>query len=874
MRQVLTGLAVGALACSATPARAQQGSMQVSAAAQAVTGAPERIAGQHRLEPDFGVTWLQPRSRFGVIQLELRGARRQDRLHSGKIFIAVRDLNYRGVAWTIQGGDTYFSPAIGEYKFSNIFTPAVSFNGASLSGRTKRSSIEIVAGKASAWRNIFGSDPETLGQTLGIARVNHRPSERLELSARASRVRTTNLKEFNYAIAASEQGGGGVRFWLTPSLQFAADASVVSYRRAGTDVRERDTSALIGTSWLHRRGWLQVNASRFSPGEFPSLNSPLPDREGVFIAGDYDIASRLRLFAGWDIFRSNLDPVSSLRSSRPLPRSSGNREFGGVRVQLWSRSTVTLRGEKGARVSRPLASGLGSDSDTGSWAVEWQAAAGPLTTFARYARRDNVDRVNSGATFGQHDVSGQVFANVSRTTQLFASVMGTKTAFGGAGGSTYWQMGGGGQVQLPRQDLWLRAEGTVARNVDLLTQSFVPRESLNIGVNGQLTRHMTVALNASLDRSPMAFVSGSPWMTRSTIRLTRMLPTGSAYVANAAVLTEAMTGRGTASVTGSVFADWNGNGERDHGDAPLEAIPVRIGAANLATTGRDGDFSFLNVPVGTRAVGLETGSLPIDFDPPETARVELVLERGDTKRVSFGLRPLGSIEGRITRDVNGNGQADPGEELIDGAILILDGGARSEQARGGRFRFDSVRSGAHIVKLLLESLPDGAVIAGAAQVDIALTREQMSVTVPFLVAVEKRPEIRKVFPPKRGGSPAASHAPATRAGRTANNPARPNTAPVTPAARPAVRKPGAAPNAATGRFAIQIAALTERANVAGLVRELKSAGLAAYVVAPVSPGDDLYRVRVGPFRTRAAADGAVRALEDQRGVKLWVVREK
>ena len=34
------------------------------------------------------------------------------------------------------------------------------------------------------------------------------------------------------------------------------------------------------------RGWFQINASRFSPGDFPVLNASLQDRSGLFTAGD------------------------------------------------------------------------------------------------------------------------------------------------------------------------------------------------------------------------------------------------------------------------------------------------------------------------------------------------------------------------------------------------------------------------------------------------------------------------------------------------------------------------------------------------------------------------------------------------------------
>lgn len=409
--------------------------------------------------------------------------------------------------------------------------------------------------------------------------------------------------------------------------------------------------------------------------------------------------------------------------------------------------------------------------------------------------------------------------------------------------------------------MWFRAEGTVARNIDLLTQNFVPRESLSVGLNGQMSRHVAMALNVNVDRSPMPFGTGSPWGTRSTLRLTRMLPTGSARMSHAAAGPEAVSARGTGTVIGSVFADWNGNGLRESDEAALEGIPVRIGAANLATTGRDGQFSFLNVPAGAREVGLDTGSLPIDFDPPGIAQVELELARGATKRVSFGLRPLGTIEGRVTRDVNRNGRADPDEESIDGAIVMLDGGARSEQARGGYFQFSSVRSGEHRVTLLLESLPEGAVIAGDAEVTAGLTRDRMTAHVPFLVALDTRPEIRKVFPPKGGGGAAAT----VRGPASARRPG---------ATQPAAPRRAAASAAQADSFAIQVAALRERINARGLLRELQAAGLPAYIITPGSPGEALYRVRVGPYRSRGAAEKARAALEKVNGSKLWVVREK
>ena len=256
--------------------------------------------------------------------------------------------------------------------------------------------------------------------------------------------------------------------------------------------------------------------------------------------------------------------------------------------------------------------------------------------------------------------------------------------------------------------------------------------------------------------------------------------------------------------------------------------------------------------------------------PPTSPRVQLEISRGDTRRIAFGLIPLGAIEGRVTRDANKNGKADPEEEPVDGAVIILDGGARSEQVRKGRYRFDAVRSGEHTVKLLIESLPDGSAIAGSAEVKAALVRDHLLADVPFTVSIEKRPEIRKVFPPKGGtaaaGRPDAAAPPARRA-PAVGAPAR-STAP--PPARRAVAPPPATGQAA---FAVQIAALSDLDNARAMVLSLSASGWPAYLVEPAD-GDSLYRVRVGTYDTRADAQKMAVDLERVLGMKLWLIRER
>jgi cell division septation protein DedD len=279
-------------------------------------------------------------------------------------------------------------------------------------------------------------------------------------------------------------------------------------------------------------------------------------------------------------------------------------------------------------------------------------------------------------------------------------------------------------------------------------------------------------------------------------------------------------------------------------------------------TARDGQFSFLNVPVGPTAVGVDVNALPVDFDPPAAADLVLELSRGETRRVALGLIPLGGIQGRVIQDANRNGQADANEPGIEG-VLTLDNGSRSELAKKGAFRFDAVRSGDHHVELLKESLPDGAVVTGGTDRDVSITREHPQNDLTYLVIVEKRPEVRKVFPPRIG----------------ANTPGRGTSAPGTPA-RPAppATAPGrssrstvAAPASATDGelFTIQVAALNDSERARNIVEGLKGSGFDAYLL---EPGDQRgpYRVRVGRFESRDVALKTVNRLEALMGAKAWL----
>jgi hypothetical protein len=850
-------------------AAAQQGSLQVTGATQTLEGDPRRTFGQPAFEPDLGVTWLQPGTRFGVFQLELRGTRRDGTPHLGRAFAAVRDLKYKGANISLEGGDTYFSSAIGEYRFSNLSTPSLTFAGGSVMRRSSRSSAGVLAGRATATRNYFGTDSDTLDQNLAIARASYKATDRLELFTRASHVRTGDVPTFNSQIARSDQGGGAARWIVNPAVQLIGDASLVSYRRRGDNESHVDLSALAGASFLLARGWFQLNAARFSPGELPIVNQMLTDRQTVYAAGEFDAFARLKVFGGWEAFRSNLDPFAA--GSATTSASDGTRGFGGVRTPIGTRSSVAFRVEQGDRRSRQVVDEQQVFlSDTGVITAEWQAGLGALNGVARYSRRQNVESRSLAGSHTVDDTSGHVFVSLSPATQIFGNATATTTSTREGGGSTFWQVGGGAQMQMLHRSLWLRAEGTAGSNMDKLSALTFPQHSLNVGLNGEIARNTVLGLNINADRLAAPTGDGPSWIARSSVRLTRTFQTGAQRLPTSVVGAMARHG-GTGSISGAVFSDWNGNARQDPGEEWLENIPVRLTNLGNAATSAKGEFAFLNVPIGLQEIGIDVSALPVDFDPPAIPHVQIQLGRGETKRVSFGLVPFGAVSGRVVLDANENGVADANERTVDGAVVVLDGGARSEQVKKGQFQFHAVRSGDHTVHLLPESLPDDMSPLDPAERAVSLTRERQNAALVFLVTRHRRPELRRVFEAKtQPAEPAA-----VRRGTDSSRPTPPRSIPRPPAQATATPTPVGAKPSGPALFAVQVVALNDPSRARETVEALKASALPAYLVEPpLSDPDAPYRVRIGRYATEHEARAAAAVLQKSRRDKLWVVRER
>ena len=724
-------------------AHAQQSQVSVSAATQVFAADQYRMGGVNRVEPDLGIAWVRPSTLGGNLGLDLNVVRRDAGVRLGRAVLSLRGAKAGGLQWDLTAGDTGTPPFVPDFGFSNLHAPTLTVAGASVSARSERVTVRAAGGRTTQTRNIFGTDLVDLRQTLYQADVTVRVSKYLQLATRGSQVRNGDLGPYPTFVDWSEDIGGGLVLTPGSSWQISADAGVSRFQRRGAAGADTSPSWLVGTKFTAERGRFEINAQRFSVGRFAAMNYPYNDRQGLFASGDWQVANGVRLFGGADVARTNLDPDAARQASVAMPEGVQTRGFGGARIQ-WSRhSTFTLRAEGGGRDIRASRLSPGFESDTGAITAEWQGNLPRTTVFTRYERRTNVDANYAPSSFRQHEVSSQVFLRFAKGRELFVQGHLIRRANRAGGGETDWYAGAG--LQVPLSGLQFRLEGTVGRTDDWETPVASNRQMIVGGLSGAVAKQLFLSADVVLHHAPLGVPGSRPWYTRSMVRVTRTMTYGTA-IAPAGPGALPLTGP-MGSVVGSVFVDWNQNGRRDADEEPAPGVAVTVVHVGMAAAGDDGHAVFSRVPTGERVVSLDLATVPAEYDLPGEAARTVEVTKGKRTAVDFGLLPVGTITGAVFDDSDNDGAVSEGDRPRDDAIVTIDDGVRSELVRDGRFRFDNVRLGSHVVAVDLESLEEGAQIAGDSQRPDVLSRDASPRDGVFLVGPAKRPEVRKTFPP-------------------------------------------------------------------------------------------------------------------------------
>ena len=148
-----------------------------------------------------------------------------------------------------------------------------------------------------------------------------------------------------------------------------------------------------------------------------------------------------------------------------------------------------------------------------------------------------------------------------------------------------------------------------------------------------------------------------------------------------------------------VYEDSNGDGAPSDGEAGLAGIGVSIGGQTL-TTESDGAVVF-ELDEGTWTAALTPSSLELLSSRGyalAATEASLLLSAGDRVVVAFAaLRTTTKLKGFVYVDADGDGSFDPGEPLVAGLRVTLDGdgATRAVTDAEGRFFFLRVPFGEH-----------------------------------------------------------------------------------------------------------------------------------------------------------------------------------
>jgi cell division septation protein DedD len=142
------------------------------------------------------------------------------------------------------------------------------------------------------------------------------------------------------------------------------------------------------------------------------------------------------------------------------------------------------------------------------------------------------------------------------------------------------------------------------------------------------------------------------------------------------------------------------------------------------------------------------------------------------------------------------------------------------------------------------------------------------------------PATFKSTPPRASVTPPATPAAAVTPPAQPAAPSAETTAPPTPATTSPVWTTGApaetirpAEQRRNG-FSVQVAAVETRAEADRLVTRFVTQGYSAYVARGEGAAANYYRVRIGAFADRKAAEDVARQLASTEGAKPWIAKEE
>jgi len=160
------------------------------------------------------------------------------------------------------------------------------------------------------------------------------------------------------------------------------------------------------------------------------------------------------------------------------------------------------------------------------------------------------------------------------------------------------------------------------------------------------------------------------------------------------------------TIRGMVFKDINGNGLLDDGEMGVSGIEIFVSeSSKRVQTKEDGVFDLGKVQGKVFKVTIDLQSVPAGYINTTPFSQNISIRQGKVSEVYFGIIARSGVRGIVFNDVNGNGFLDGEDKGMSKVVVKLDQEKKMLTDREGRYYFENVSPGDHVVSLDLESLP-------------------------------------------------------------------------------------------------------------------------------------------------------------------------
>ncbi|MBI4342030.1 MAG: pilus assembly protein N-terminal domain-containing protein [Candidatus Omnitrophica bacterium] len=162
----------------------------------------------------------------------------------------------------------------------------------------------------------------------------------------------------------------------------------------------------------------------------------------------------------------------------------------------------------------------------------------------------------------------------------------------------------------------------------------------------------------------------------------------------------------SASLSGIVFQDADGDGRWQPAERGLPRVTVRAGALREAVTDPGGRF-YLGRVRGTQVgVSVDLGTVPQGWVPTRPTTVEVDLAHPPPSLL-FGFVPQSELRVRVFVDANGNGRYDATDVPLEAIGISLSDGTLARTDRAGWVFFRGIAPGDYTVTLAVQDLALG-----------------------------------------------------------------------------------------------------------------------------------------------------------------------